>query len=206
MKIAATSDLHGHLPKIPECDILCIAGDICPVWNHDLTYQFEWLRREFHEWLKEIPAKHVCATWGNHDWIAEKMPDMIPKVRCTFLMDELVEVEGLKIYGSPWQKRFFDWAFNLDEPELCEVFNKIPPCDILITHSPPLGIGDWSFREYTGSPMLLRKIEDLQPKLHVFGHIHKGYGRYKINNTISANVSLVNEKYTPTNPVMEFEI
>jgi hypothetical protein len=32
---------------------------------------------------------------------------------CTYLEDELVEIEGIRIYGSPWQPEFCDWAFNL---------------------------------------------------------------------------------------------
>ena len=63
---------------------------------------------------------------------------------CTYLQDERLEVMGLKVYGSPWQPRFSDSAFNLSRgAELRAVWDKIPSdTDILVTHSPPLGVMD----------------------------------------------------------------
>ena len=46
--------------------------------------------------------------------------------------------------------------------------------DILVTHSPPkyhLDIADW------GDEYLLNELWRVRPKLHVFGHLHAGYGR-----------------------------
>ena len=33
------------------------------------------------------------------------------KEHCTYLEHESVEVEGIKIFGSPHTPEFFDWAF-----------------------------------------------------------------------------------------------
>ena len=60
MIICAVSDLHGQLPDIPKCDLLLIAGDVCPVTNHSLDFQEHWLDTEFRWWLKKIPAKKIC--------------------------------------------------------------------------------------------------------------------------------------------------
>ena len=66
MKIVAISDLHGQLPTVPECDLLLIAGDICPVHNHKLFYQDIWLRSVFAAWLRQQRAKRIIGVWGNH--------------------------------------------------------------------------------------------------------------------------------------------
>ena len=121
MRIVAIADQHGYLPNIPPCDLLLIAGDICPVTNHTQAAQRRFLDGEFRRWLDSIPARHVAATWGNHDLVAQRAPDLIPKeLRWHVLVDEGVAIEGLRVYGSPWQPEFCDWAFNLTEPQLAQ--------------------------------------------------------------------------------------
>lgn len=105
MKVVATSDLHGFLPQIPPCDLLLIAGDVCPVWNHRLPFQRKWLRETFTPWLESLPARKIVGVWGNHDSIAESNPDKVPPLPWTNLIDEVIEWEGLRIYGLPWQLR-----------------------------------------------------------------------------------------------------
>lgn len=214
--VCAISDLHGQLPQIAECDLLLIGGDICPCrfglgrMSHDeiATHQAFWLRDTFRPWLEEQPAKHVVATWGNHDWIGEVAPERAPDLPWHMLCDAGIELLGFKIYGTPWQPRFFDWAFNADENVLEQKWAAIPDdTDILVLHGPPHGYGDLApaykgirdEMEHTGSPSLKKRIMDIKPQLAIFGHIHGGYGVYKENDVVMANVSVVNEQYRLAN-------
>lgn len=221
-KIVATSDLHGKLPKpktMPAGDILLIAGDITPTTDHSIEYQRIWLDSAFRYWLSQLSYKHVICVFGNHDFIGEQNPYGVEKLNlpCKFLTDEEVTVEGLRIYGTPHQPYFFGWAFNLYEPKLREKWDLIPQgIDILVSHGPPQGYGDLTEDHETtgkiihvGSPSLTLKIEEIKPKLVVYGHIHSGYNTYtnpNCPNTILANVAYVNEKYQPANDPMVFEL
>jgi Icc-related predicted phosphoesterase len=199
MRICAIADQHGHLPAIPRCDLLLIAGDICPLEDHSPLSQARWLNSEFRWWLEELTMP-VVAVWGNHDLIGEQEPELVPRLPWTLLQDSAVEIQGLKIYGSPWQPRFFDWAFNLDEPDLARKWAAIPnDTDILVLHGPPHGFGDqvaWGGRR-AGSPSLRQRILEVKPRLAVFGHIHEGRGHWTQDGMTLANVTLVNERYEP---------
>ena len=210
MRFACISDMHGHLPDLSrlEYDALLIGGDICPKANHAPGYQAHWLDTKFRKWLKKL-GKPVIAVAGNHDFIFEQTPADVPDLPWTYLEDSGTEIEGYKVWGSPWQKRFHNWAFNADEPQLKEAWDKIPDgTDIFLLHGPPYELGDFSIygHENTGSPSLRARIKEIQPKLVVFGHIHFCYGEYKLGESILVNASHVNERYEPTNPVQVFDI
>lgn len=211
--ICAISDLHGMLPAdgiIPSCHLLLIAGDICPdcrAYTHrgKAIEQRWWVRDVFAPWLEKQPCKQSILVWGNHDWIGQYCePAEMPQLPCTVLTDVGVERFGLQIWGSPWQPPFFDWAFNLSEVELAKKWSLIPAhTDILVTHSPPYMYGDLApsygagrrQAEHVGSPTLLRRVLEVRPQLHVFGHIHEGRGLYDIIGTKAANVTLVDGQY-----------
>jgi hypothetical protein len=54
-----------------------------------------------------------------------------------------VEIEGLKIFGSPYQPLFYNWGFQYHASRAEEIWSAIPKdTDILITHGPPHGILD----------------------------------------------------------------
>lgn len=212
MKVVAISDLHGQLPKIPECDLLLIAGDICPVWEHDVFFQQHWLKHVFNPWLKEQPANWVVACWGNHDWIGVEFPNI--ELECTVLTDAGSIIyhgdKSYRIWGTPWQRRFHDWAFNLDEPELNLKYEAIPECDIIISHGPAYGYGDRAPRkggyERVGSMVFTKRIDEIKPKLVVTGHIHSDPGIWTRGGTIICNATMVNEQYQMVYEPRVFEI
>jgi hypothetical protein len=196
--------MHGQLPRIPECDLLLIAGDICPVMNHDIDYQACWLNGNFRRWLWAQPAKEIVGVAGNHDMIFEK--EKVRALLWTYLCDAMTEKFGLRIFGLPWQKRFHDWAFNLDPPDLALKYEAIPECDIIVSHGPPYGYGDIAYGEHHGCPEFTRRIDEIQPKLVVYGHIHCNPGVWTRGKTTLANVSVLDDNYRMVREPMVFEL
>lgn len=212
LKLVAISDQHGFLPTIPPCDLLLIGGDICPVRDHSEDYQASWLNTDFRRWLKTVPARKIVGVAGNHDFVFERMPEAVPKdLPWAYLQDSAIEWEGLRIYGTPWQPWFFDWAFNLYEEDLLAKWAKIPQgTDILVLHGPPHGYGDGvpnrgSVR-HTGSPGLLKRIEEVRPRVVIFGHIHEGRGQWTLGPTTLANVTVVDVNYDNVYAPWEYEL
>ena len=119
----------------------------------------------------------------------------------TYLQDSGTEWEGLKIWGTPWQPWFFDWAFNGGPEDLKRQWALIPDdTDILVVHGPPHGYGDGvpesggSVRR-CGCPHLLERIRAIQPRLVVYGHIHEGRGEWQLGPTRLANVTILDGNY-----------
>lgn len=69
MKTCGISDLHGDLiNNIPECNVLCIAGDIIPLKiQRDYKASEQWWLNDFCSWVKDLPCKKVIFTAGNHE-------------------------------------------------------------------------------------------------------------------------------------------
>jgi hypothetical protein len=145
-RIVCTADLHENLIDIPECDVLLIAGDVSFAFKGDLAAKQAFLAGEFKAWLERVPATEVVLVAGNHDQSIQAwgLPDGL---RCHYLEDAGVELFGLKLWGTPWQPWFHDWAFNAPrrygEAFLASKFERIPAdTDIVICHGPPRGYGD----------------------------------------------------------------
>lgn len=209
MKIALISDNHCTRPEIPECDLLLHAGDLTFMGKQ------EELAAEI-RWLASLPCPVILIS-GNHDWFFYHAGPEVSQhfiLGCGaknifYLQDDFMLFKELTIYGSPWQPWFYNWAFNAHRgPEIRKHWDKIPECDILITHGPPHGICD---RSYGGGPTLgcqdlMDAVLRTKPKLHVFGHIHGGYGEKIFNGTTFVNASVVNEQYKLVNSPIIFEL
>lgn len=179
MKILFLSDSHGwHWDiDIPlGIDMLIFSGDCS---NYKDPYRNEAEVLDFIDWIEKVDIKHKIWIAGNHCTSIEKKL-VRPKELCKtsiYLEHEMVEIEGLKIFGSPYTKAFGDWAFNVKPEKLFKLWESVPECDILITHGPPLGILDLSYNrqnelEFCGDKSLLKHIPRINPLINCFGHIH----------------------------------
>lgn len=216
MKFISISDTHTKHNQIPlewlePADCIIHAGDISSMgYLHEI--------KNFCSWFSKLDQyKHKIFIAGNHDWGFERNPNDVSLIikefpNITYLQDSSVEIEGIKIYGSPWQPEFFQWAFNLQRgPEIQEKWDMIPlDTDILITHGPAYGRGDFvpgPRGGYVGCENLLDVIlNKVYPRVHIVGHIHCGYGESFAGNTHFINAATLNEQYIVTNPPIKFEL
>jgi predicted phosphohydrolase len=216
MRVAAVADLHGLLPAVPPCDLLLLAGDLCPVHDHGVAFQARWLDTDFRAWLETVPAGAIAGIAGNHDFVFEQAPELVPlDLPWTYLEQTTATVAGLTVWGSPWTPWFHDWAFNAPrdpaagEAFLAERYATAPDdADVLLLHGPPRGHGGRTvFGVDAGAQAALDLVDRVRPRLCAFGHIHEGRGGYDRDGTALVNVSAVDAAYAPyPDPVVLLEI
>lgn len=208
MKIVAISDTHGQhkLLELPQGDMLVHSGDVSKMGYKDQV-------KDFLKWFSSLDFKYKIFIAGNHDYFfekesAEEIKKLVPE-NVIYLNDSGTEIEGLKIWGSPIQPWFCDWAFNRQRgEEIRKHWNLIPnDLDLLLVHGPAAGILDKLYTgEAVGCSDLLEKVKEVKPKFFVFGHIHEGYGKTEINSTTFINASVLDEHYKLRNAPVTFEI
>lgn len=228
MRFVCFSDTHGRHERVtvPEGDVLVFAGDACERGTLDELTRFL-------DWFESHPHPHKLFVAGNHDWpldpsraAAEEARALVVDSGATYLQDDALVLGSVKVYGSPWQPAFHDWAFNLPRggPDLQHAWAQIPDdTDLLVTHGPPHGILDRNFmRKDCGCELLTARVAEVEPRVHVFGHIHeaagilaapdssagiqsKGDRSWGVRTTF-ANVSAVNLFYRPVHAPCVFDL
>lgn len=219
MKITFISDTHNKHNQItsslPGGDLLIHAGDISSMGHkHEIQNFLKWFSG-----LDNYTHKIFIA--GNHDWGFQKNSQMCQEQldfygKSVYLEDNLELIgddysTAVKVYGSPWQPEFYNWAFNLPRMgvELEEKWGNIPlDTDILITHGPAWGHLDTVKFNPTfniGCELLTERIKVVKPKIHVCGHIHTGYGYKFVDGTHHFNASVLDESYNFTQKPMTVE-
>jgi Icc-related predicted phosphoesterase len=125
-----------------------------------------------------------------------------------YLQDKAYEYRGVHFYGSPWTPELVNWAFYLNDDELRDRWELIPDdVEVLITHTPPFGILDRdSSGRNCGCRELQRRLVDLHPRFHCFGHIHASAGTTSINGTTFVNASMVNRRYLIARSPVELDV
>lgn len=205
MKIICISDTHNHHQAldgiIPDGDILIHGGDIA---IHGSVVEIQ----QFVDWFSQLPHRYKIFVGGNHDGALEHSRHLInipPNV--VYLENELVEIEGLKIWGSPVSPPYRSFGFMWDDLKRQSLYANMPDCDILINHSPALDSLDKIIEErHVGCEFLKEAIERIKPRLVISGHIHEGYGRLEKNGIIYVNASIMTRYYKPLNQPIIVEL
>lgn len=201
MRITFISDTHNKYKVLdnflPGGDLLIHSGDATSRgWMYEII--------DFLEWFNGIDSyTNKVFIAGNHDFGFQTNPDEIQEFlkkypSIIYLQDSMCSIDGVKIWGSPWQPRFGGWAFNADRgEEIKQHWDKIPnDIDILVTHGPSYGFLDkLQDGDNLGCEELHKKICEIKPKIHAFGHIHDGRGYVTNKTTHFINASVLNEDY-----------
>jgi len=228
VRLVCISDIHNrfyNMPRIPPGDILIISGDLTMAGSPNEL-------KKFHDWLIQIDGfQHIVFTAGNHDIAldqhyyqtsfrvrerltvderiqrSESVNQLFRNLKTKnihYLENESIELLKIKFWGSPVTPEFCDWSFARNRgQDIDQIWSQIPnDTDVVITHGPPLGIGDVNTmqRINCGCANLLWHIsERVKPKLHVFGHIHESRGLYTDGTTNFANCAICTRQYKAEN-------
>jgi len=224
LRIVAISDTHSREKKIlwfkdpknlHSVDVVIHAGD----FSHSRKTFDEFLK-----WYSELNVRYKILISGNHDEIVRdigynEMRQICHTLGIIYLQDSGTEIEGVKIWGSPWSNIFGDWAFMMDDFELDQHWQKIPDdTNILVTHGPGYGMGDEVYQDgidnnNVGSRTLEMRIRDLKDsgnlKLHISGHIHDSKGEVNTSDDGKVtfyNASIMDYWFMPTGVPHVFEV
>lgn len=213
------TDLKDKAKEKEGIDILFISGD--------MTYRGAYkklkkVREQLTDLIQYGYVSDVAVTPGNHELSFQRADgyDNPVLARSCFqgnanihlFLHEAKEIQGIKIFGSPWTPEFHNWAYNYFWYEAENLWNQIPNnTQVLMTHGPPEFIMDevheYMKVKYCGCPVLAKKIVNTPSiKYHLFGHIHEGYGTVEKQGTTYMNSSIMDGNYKPTNKPQYFTI
>lgn len=205
--ISDTHSMHEHIPELPNGDVIIHAGDCTASGSIPSGL-------EFVEWFGSLLHRYKILIAGNHDFCFEdygdRMREHCKKCDVIYLEDESTLISGVKFHGSPWSPFFRNMAFNASPKLIAEKMALVSSdTQVLITHGPPRGIFDFVPRDglHVGCLSIEARLPFLkQLRVHVFGHIHEGYGMKEQGGVVYANVSTCTDKYRPTNAPIVIEL
>ena len=225
IRIVCLSDTHHtdyrlEQLEVPRGDVLIHAGDATFQGKIGETSRFiAWMDKQPHR------LKYLCP--GNHDYIWEHNPTWANYSTVNVLINQFGtfqhEAKVYSIFAMSFVKELPLWAFNSDEREIGRFLQSVadskPIIDILLTHMPPYGILDYYGEvhtnkdgtvlgrgEHLGSRALRVFVNQVKPKVHIFGHIHNAYGTQRVGDTLFVNAAILNDNYNVAHTPIVLEL
>ncbi|CAL5981871.1 Calcineurin-like_phosphoesterase [Hexamita inflata] len=180
--ISDTHEQHRKITKdLQKGDIIIHTGDFS---NGECDENDMKRIQKFLCWFSKLPYQHKIFIGGNHDFAIKnidkfnKLLSMYPGV--TYLHQSSIEIPikniTLKFYGIPYITYLLGWMFYLNDVEQQQSAQQIEQCDILLTHDVPYH-----------SQHLQNRINEIQPIIHAYGHMHGHWGICQKNGVTYVN-------------------
>ena len=207
MKLVIISDTHSRHEELGTLhgDVLIHCGDS----GNGFTRHASDVD-SLDDWFGQQAFDRILCIGGNHDFEMQARAERGGPVfrNAEYLQDQAYEYRGVRFYGSPWTPELVDWAYYLDDDELRDRWELIPDeVEVLITHTPPFGILDCNTSgRHCGCRELQRRLLDLHPRIHCFGHIHASAGTTSLKGTTFVNASMVNRRYEIARAPVEIDL
>ena len=168
--------------------IMFLADQAVPtLWEHldrrklegvDLILSCGDLPAEYLSFLTCFTYAPILYVHGNHDGKYEKKP---PE-GCICIEDKVYIHEGVRILGLGGCMRYNRGPHQYTERQMRQRIRRLffrlwrtKGFDILLTHSPALGIGDDTDLAHRGFETFLHLIDKYRPRVMAHGHVHQSY-------------------------------
>ena len=210
LHICFISDTHGkhREAQIEPVDLLIHCGDF------STSIVLEKGSRDFLMWFAGLSAECKIIVAGNHDKVCVKynkeFRQVCAELGIVYLENSGYAYRGIKIWGVPNARyHLIGAAFDIkSDADIDGILDRIPAdTDVLLSHAPPdCFMGHEENYRRMENPMM-RKIQELDLKIHGFGHVHKQNGISRIGNTTLINSCVVNncEEYIGSPVIIDYD-
>jgi predicted phosphohydrolase len=192
---------------------LVIAG------NHDFSMDTPVFKNKLADNITAEDASIVKSTYGDFGEARAMFETEVTKAAGLIFLDEgnhnlqLANGASLSVYASPYTvSKPCTWGFQY-RPSDDHVWEIKPNTDIVITHSPPHGVLDYTdHKTRAGSSSLFATVAQAKPKMHCFGHIHEAWGakfvawRETFDNTPTHFTAIDNDRSEPVESLASLRV
>ncbi len=206
-RITVISDTHCRHAELdlPPGDLLIHCGDMFNLFGRS-PQRID----EIDDWFGRQRFEQIVCVGGNHDLELESALRLQaqPFRNAVVLHDTAIAFRGLRIHGAPWVPLLPRHAFFKRPEALAAAWAQVPAdIDVLVTHTPPLGILDAARSGKTfGCAALADELPRIAPRVHCFGHVHASAGQRRIGDTLFINAASIESGSDRMRPPISFTL